>query len=120
MKPYQLLAVLACAVALSPAHASDFTGVYARIDRVVLEPNADAPERIQVWGVFVVCKPDRPNEFEAPARGYLYLKLNENANATRNEWKDLKAIAGTGEVVGFGIRGQRPPKSSSRRVWRRS
>src|SRR5262245_32232762 len=31
---------------------SDPTGIYARVDKVVLEPNATTPERIQIWGAF--------------------------------------------------------------------
>ncbi|HWN99480.1 MAG TPA: hypothetical protein VNS63_09445, partial [Blastocatellia bacterium] len=33
---------------------SDWTGVYARVDKVVFEPNAGAPERIQIWGAFAL------------------------------------------------------------------
>ena len=39
---------------------SDWIGVYARIDKVSLEPNATAPERIQIWGAFALAsKGDR-------------------------------------------------------------
>ena len=88
MKPVKLLRTatwLVCAACLPLAHASDFTGVYARIDRVVLEPNADSPERIQLWGVFSMAKPNDRNDYLAPARGYLYFKLDQNPRAARNE-----------------------------------
>lgn len=101
----------ACAAFVALAHASDFTGVYARIDKVVLEPNGDSPERIQVWGVFSLADPGHPNEYSAPARGYLYFKVDRNlqaAQAARNEWNDLKQVAGTREIVAFGMRGNRP------------
>jgi len=102
--------LLVCAAAAALAHASDFTGVYARVDKVVLEPNGDSPERIQVWGVFSLADPGHPNEYSTPARGYLYLKVDRNpqaAEAARNEWNDLKQVAGTREIVAFGVRGNR-------------
>ena len=44
-----LLVSLLCA---TQSHASDPMAMYARVDRVVLEPNTDSPQRIQVWGVY--------------------------------------------------------------------
>src|SRR2546423_15341156 len=100
MKLFTLFALLAL-----PALASDFTGVYARIDRVVLEPSSGAPERVQVWGVFSIAKTINPNEYDAPARGYLYFKLDRNPDAARAEWNDLKQVAGSGDVIAFSGRG---------------
>ena len=38
-------------------------------------------------------------------RGYLYYKLNEKKpEVCRKEWADLKSVAGTGQIVGFGSR----------------
>ena len=99
------LALLLCVFSLS-ASASDFTGVYARIDRVVVEPSADKPERIQIWGVFAIAQSNNPRGYDAPVRGYLYYTLPDNADAARREWNDLKQVAGTGEVVAFGNRGR--------------
>jgi hypothetical protein len=89
------------------AHASDFTGVYARIDKVVLEPNSDSPERIQIWGVFSLADPADRQNFLPPARGYLYFKLDSNPKAARAEWNDLKQVAGSAQIVAFGFRGQK-------------
>ncbi len=100
--------VLTCAASLVLAHASDFTGVYARIDKIVLEPNAGSPERVQIWGVFSLADYAKPNEYLSSARGYLYYKLDRDPEAARNEWNDLKQVAGTGEIVAFGARGARP------------
>jgi len=97
--------LLALAAGFVLAHASDFTGVYARIDRVVLEPATGAPERIQVWGIFAVANPANPNDYQPVARGYLYYKLDRNPEAARNEWNDLKQAAGTGQIIAFGTRG---------------
>src|SRR5260370_41981165 len=86
------------------AHASDPTAVYARVDKVVLEPNPDAVATIQIWGVFSLAKPDDRNEYLPPARGYLYFKLAGNKEAARKEWVDLKEVAGTAQIVAFGSR----------------
>jgi hypothetical protein len=100
-------AFLICVAGLTLIHASDFTGIYARIDKVILEPNADSPDRIQVWGVFSLADPADRQGYLAPARGYLYFKLDANPKAARNEWNDLKQIAGSREIVAFGSRGQK-------------
>jgi len=107
VKPTLLLqaALVVCAAALPPAQASDFTGIYARIDKVVLEPATGSPERIQIWGVFSISDGNRVT-FSAPARGYLYAKLEANAQATLAEWNDLKQVAGTGAIVAFGLNGR--------------
>ena|SRR5438552_5210942 len=92
------------------AHASDPTAAYARVDKVVLTPNPDSPETIQVWGVFSIAKPNDRNDYLPPARGYLYFKLGNNKEASRKEWADLKDIAGTGQIVGFGSRYDAPAR----------
>src|SRR5262249_39136614 len=84
--------------------ASDPTAVYARIDKVMLEPAAGAAERIQMWGVFALAKPNDRNDYLPPARGYLYFAAPGNATTARKEWADLQAVAGTGQIVSFGSR----------------
>src|SRR3979490_178032 len=102
--PTVLLASLVCGTL---AYASDPTAVYARVDKVVLEPNADAPQAIQVWGVFAMAKPNDRNDYLPPARGYLYLTVTgANQAAARAEWADLNQGAGTGQIVSFGSRFQ--------------
>jgi hypothetical protein len=84
---------------------SDWTGVYARIDKVVFEPNATAPERIQVWGAFALASKQDRNSYDPAERGYLYFSLKPGKeDVCRKEWADLKAVTGTGELVGFGGR----------------
>jgi hypothetical protein len=80
-------------------NASDFTGIYARIDRVVIENDT-----AQIWGVFAAAKPNDRNDYLPLVRGYLYFKPGPNPEMTRNEWNDLKQVAGKGEVVAFGTR----------------
>src|SRR5437867_3353521 len=69
---------------LTLAQASVPVAVYARIEKVVLEPNPDSPETIQIWGVFSMAKPNSNNEYLPPARGYLYFKLAGDTEAARN------------------------------------
>lgn len=102
------VAVLTLGVVSPPANAfSDWIGAYAIIDKVVVEPATGAPERIQLWGDFsLATKADR-NNYDPPQRGYLYFKVKPGKEeATRKEWNDLKALAGTGQVVGLGVRYQ--------------
>ena len=102
-----LVAAGSIVAAFGVVYASDPMAVYARVDKVVLEPNAGAPQTAQVWGVFSMAKPDDRNDFLAPARGYLYFKLPAGSTATAlQEWADLKAVAGTGQLVAFGSRYQ--------------
>ena len=37
--------------------ASDRLGIYAIVEKVVFEPSESAPQRIQIWGAFVVPVP---------------------------------------------------------------
>src|SRR5438132_1060852 len=80
-------------------NASDFIGVYAKIDRVVIENDT-----AQISGVFAAAKPDDRNYYLSPVRGYLFFKVGPNPEMTRNEWNDLKQVAGKGDVVAFGTR----------------
>jgi hypothetical protein len=82
--------------------ASDWVGIYAILERVVFEPNESAPERIKIWGAFVVPVPMSSNQYKAAARGYLYFKVAPGKEEiTRKEWADLKSVAGTGQGIGF-------------------
>jgi hypothetical protein len=97
--------ILLAALSLGTARASDFVGVYGLIDRVVFEPNADQPERIQIFGVFAVARTDDRNLYQPAQRGYLYLTLpNSQRDVALREWADLKAKAGTHTVISFGER----------------
>jgi hypothetical protein len=70
---------------------------------VVLEPNAEAPTRIQVWGAFTFAKEAGGNSYAEPVRGFLYYRVVEGKeDVCRKEWADMKKIAGTSEVIGMG------------------
>ena len=84
---------------------SDGIGVYARIDKIILEPNEAAPERIQIWGAFAVASRENRSSYDSPQRGYLYFTLKAGKEEVcRREWADLKTVAGTDQILGFGSR----------------
>ena len=92
------------------AYASDRVAVYAKVDRVVLQPNAGAPDTIQVFGTFSIAERNNPNDYRPAARGYLYYRLPAKRDAARREWSDLAAVAGTGQIVAFGSRWEGTPR----------
>src|SRR6266542_3884809 len=97
-----LLALLG--IGAARALASDPVGIYALVDKVVFEPNATKPERIQVWGAFAIAE-GSGYTYKNAERGFLYYKVDSgNSTACRNEWNDLKSVAGTGQIVAFGSR----------------
>jgi hypothetical protein len=80
-------------------------GVYAIVEKVVLEPNDSAPERVQIWGAFAVADTKNNDDYAAPQKGYLYYSCPANqARTCANEWADLKSVAGKTSGVGFGGR----------------
>lgn len=102
-----LIACLAFSLLTLRTEASDWTGVYARVDRVVFEPNATTPERIQIWGAFAMATKGNRNTYEAAQRGYLYYSLKLGSEDTcKKEWADIKAVAGSGQIIAFGGRNQ--------------
>ena len=99
-----ILALVSAASAFA-AHASVPLGVYAIVDTVVLEPSETHPERLQVWGSFALWDEAAASGYREPSKGYLYYVCSKQHAATcRNEWADLKSMAGSGEIVGFGSR----------------
>ena len=100
--PYVAGVGLIAALAL-PSVPSDPMGVYCLVDKVVLEP-ADKPDRAQVWGVCAVAN-ENDWYFQAPKAGYFYYSAPAGReDVARAEWADLKSVAGTREVIGFGRR----------------
>jgi hypothetical protein len=105
-----LLSGLIIGAAVAALHASNPVAVYARVDRVVLAPSAGAAQTIQVFGVFSLAIPTNQNDYQPPARGYLYFKLEGDERLALREWADLKEIAGTRQIVAFGNRYQLKPR----------
>ena len=104
MKPVacSAAAVLALTVCLGIAKASGPIAVYALVDKVAFEPNENKPERIRLSGVFITAE-DNSGTYSAPRRGYLYFTLpGVNSELALREWRDLKSVAGTRQVIGLG------------------
>lgn len=109
------------ALATVPAGASDPVGIYAVVKNVVFEPNPTEPSRVQIWGAFSMSRTPLAVDGGGGAgytdvmTGYLYYSVPADTSAAivqrnkiiMNEWMDLKAVAGTNEVVGFA--GRRGP-----------
>jgi hypothetical protein len=101
-----VVALIGCLVG-TRAFASDPIGIYALVDRVVIEPSDSQPERIQIWGAFSVAMKQFGDQYSPPVRGYLYYQLPpEKATAAKAEWADMQKIAGTGQIIAFGSRYQ--------------
>jgi hypothetical protein len=92
-------------IATVSLRASDPVGVYALVEKVVLEPNDNEPVRAQIWGAFALSDGTSGDGYVAPQVGYLYYSCAlTHVRMCRNEWSDLKAVAGRGTGVGFGGR----------------
>jgi hypothetical protein len=110
MKPFKAVVTAVCVLFTAGVlMASGPVGVYAVLEKVVFEPNEANAERIQLWGAFAFV--DGGISINAatdkPQRGYLYFYLPDSATEAemkiaRTEWADLKAVAGTAQVVAFG------------------
>jgi hypothetical protein len=100
--------LIGATVALSSSTAllaSDPMGLYAVVEKVVLEPSESEPLRVQIWGAFAISDGQKGDGYGAPQTGYVYYSCPSGAERTcRNEWSDLKSVAGTGTGVGFGGR----------------
>jgi hypothetical protein len=109
-------AVIVAAAPLAPVRASDPIGVYAVIERVATTTIA-GQDAAQVWGVFAVAiRPPagnyKPEEaYASPRKGYLLMQCAPaQERACKAEWNDLRTVAGTGDVVGFGTRWTNVPR----------
>jgi len=107
-----LAGIAAAALVTVTLHASDPLGVYCVVNKVVMAPDEAQPNTIQIWGACSVAvggmQEDRTYQtpwYSDPQAGYLYYTApaGKQEQAIR-EWKDIKSVAGTGEVVAFGGR----------------
>ena len=100
-----LVALGACVLTAVTLRASDFVGVYAVVEKVVLEPGDTAPQRIQIWGAFALSDRKSGSGYGTAERGYLYYACPAGREAMcRNEWADLQSVAGKDTGIGFGGR----------------
>lgn len=100
-----ILAVVGILAGMAHLTASGPLGIYGIVEKVAFEPNETAPERIQVWGAFAYVDGARGQGLTVSPvkRGYLYFRMDPSqAEAIKKEWADLKAVAGTGQAIGFG------------------
>lgn len=94
-----------CVAGSATLIASDFVGVYAVVESVAFEPNATAPERVQIRGAFAMSEGARGSAYGTAQRGYLYYSCPEGRqDICRREWADLQTVAGKNVGVGFGAR----------------
>jgi len=79
-------------------------GIYAVVDHVMFEPDSSSPPNfLRISGIFVVPVPLSSGSYKSPQRGYLYFRITPGTEqATRKDWSELKAVAGSGKVVAFG------------------
>jgi hypothetical protein len=101
MKTFACVAGLTVVMVLAAeAQASGPIGVYAIIGKVEVEPQKDKPDRIQLWGTFVLAVKD--NKYSKPTQGYLYYQAEKGTeDICKKEWADMKKLAGTNQIVGF-------------------
>jgi hypothetical protein len=119
-----LAGLIAAALSVAPSEArtpaaSGVVGIYAIVEKVVLEPNDSLPTRIVVHGAFsfvdygmariplgsAVASMTGPTTQAKRGRMYFMLSGMTRDDIVRKEWADLKAVAGTGDAVGFGAYG---------------
>jgi hypothetical protein len=100
-----VIALGICALTTVTLRASDMVGVYAVVEKVLLEPSDTAPERIQIWGAFALSDQKSGSNYGPAQRGYMYYACPAGREAVcRKEWEDLKTVAGKDTGVGFGAR----------------
>jgi hypothetical protein len=102
-----LLVVIALVGIGTTARAGGPPPLYVVVDKVVLEPSVDAPERIRIEGSFVRVQTPERYEYGKPVSGYIYLSLEAGKEKEcRAEWAKWQKAAGTGKVVNVGSCGQ--------------
>ena len=67
------IGILLILTMIATTFASSPIAVYAMVDRVVFEPNENAPTRIQIWGTFSLSKTRYSANYAEPEKGYLRL-----------------------------------------------
>ena len=121
-KPPLLLALVL--IAGMTARASGPIGIFAIVEKVILEPDDKKPQRIQIWGTFKVQQEPGSSTYSKAEKGYLYFRIPSSGRTppsaleamTLPLWGDLRKVAGTGEVVGFGGDVSGPPVGTVRKA----
>jgi hypothetical protein len=97
------LALLVTLVPISAFAKGVTIGIYGIVDQVTFEPDEASPRSIRISGVFVVPVRLSSGDYRAPQRGYLRFQIRPGEEeAVRKDWNEIRKLAGTGQVVGFG------------------
>ena len=100
-----LLAVAAPVPAPVPAPLpSDPIGVFALLDKVVMKPNAEQPNEVELHGAFAVAEGSRGDYYRAPRRGVLRFTAGKKPEEAATQWRELQKHAGTGICVALSSR----------------
>lgn len=98
--------VLTVGATSSLAHASSPFGAWARVQKVVYEPDAATATRARVYGVFALWDSTTGGawSYGAPQGGYMYFECPAGQETIcRKEWAELAANASSpSDCVGFG------------------
>jgi hypothetical protein len=96
-----LIAALAIVV---EARAGGPPPVCMVVDKLIFEPNQEAPTRVQIWGTFSFLK--KNTTYGEPVQGYLYYALAKGKEEQcRQEWARLEKLVADKHVVAFGLCG---------------
>jgi hypothetical protein len=91
----------------APFRAVDPVGAYCILEQVVVDPDDQAPARVQMWGAFVLADLAATGGYGHANRGYMYYACPPGrSTACKSEWADLRWLSGTGKAIGYGLRGK--------------
>jgi hypothetical protein len=97
MKTTSLTALVAALVFAAVARAGGPPPMYVLVEKVVLEPDEQKPERVQLWGCFT--RISKSSGYTAPVYGWMYLSGGDEC---RQQWLQLSKDAGSGKVLAIG------------------
>ncbi len=101
-----LVGLLVLCVTTAEVRAGGPPPVCMAVDKLVFEPNEDAPTRIQIWGSFALLN-DRREAYGNPVRGYMYYTAPPGKDEEcRKEWAKLKKLVAEQHLVSFGMCGE--------------
>ncbi len=99
------LAAVASPPAPSPAPASDPSGIYALLEKVVFLPDDAKPERVELHGAFAIAAGQHGDYYTSPRWGRVVLRApDKKTDDCIAQWRDLARVAGTRQVVAFSSR----------------
>jgi hypothetical protein len=105
MTRYLMATVMALLFGMK-AWAGGRPAVYVVVDKVILEPSADAPERVRIQGYFVRVEDSDRFKYSKPVEGYIYLGIETGKEKEcKAEWAKWQKTAGTGKAVNVGASG---------------